>query len=205
MEGLEYEGEEYHDINDENAEDFDDRDDHEEFKEDDDDEDDEDDQDDDEDDDNDDDDDDDDDNEDNDNDNEDDQDYQDGRVDTSLTDDGRGNVCEEGEEISDDEQRHDYLASLLTSIEEDDRQLYLLHNPDEDDDFVIHSVEEEYRRQVEDEDYEYLLSVEAALDRDCDFCDFAFHGDEYGWDREGDSALEYERLCGYRYTSTPPP
>jgi hypothetical protein len=41
-------------------------------------------------------------------------------------------------------------------------------------------VEEEYRRQVEDEDYEYLLSVEAALDRDCDFCDF-------------------------RYTSTPPP
>ena len=85
---------------------------------------------------------------------------------------------------------------------------YLLHNPDEDDDFVIHSVEEEYRRQVEDEDYEYLLSVEAALDRDCDYCDycdFAFHGDEYGWDREGDSALEYEQLTGYRYTSTPPP
>ena len=64
----------------------------------------------------------------------------------------------------DDEKRQEYLSSLLSIIEEDDHRIYLSRNPDEDLDFVIHSDEEEYRRQVEDNDNDYLSSLLEAED-----------------------------------------
>ena len=59
-----------------------------------------------------------------------------------------------------DKERHDYLQTLLSTIEDNDRRQYLVaQNPDEDTDFVINSYEEEYRRQVQDDDHDYLFSL----------------------------------------------
>ena len=58
-----------------------------------------------------------------------------------------------------DKERDDYLQTLLSTIEDNDRRQYLAQNPDEDTDFVINSYEEEYRRQVQDDDHEYLFSL----------------------------------------------
>ena len=70
---------------------------------------------------------------------------------------GEDAADKEGGENTRDDMRHDYLSSLLSVIEEEDYRAhlaYLLRNPDEDKDFVIHSEEEEYRLQVEEDDHD---------------------------------------------------
>jgi hypothetical protein len=70
-----------------------------------------------------------------------------------------------------DDDRHNYLSSILSAIEEEDhraRQVYLLDNPDEDQNFVIHSEEDEYRLQVLEDDHDYLRSLETAIEMEED-------------------------------------
>ena len=163
MEGLEYEGEENIDRNDDDApfaEPGDDEDDagNEDKDDDDDDEDDDDEDDDDEDEDDDDDDDDDeefdDDDDDDDEDNDDDDEVNLFKYIDDVVDE---DDVARGEDS--DKDRDDYLQTLLSTIEDNDRRQYLAQNPDEDADFLINSYEEEYRRQVQDDDHEYLFSL----------------------------------------------
>ena len=85
------------------------------------------------------------------------------------TNDEFGDSEKEGGGNPNDDEMHDYLSSILSAIEEEDhraRQVYLLDNPDEDEDFVIHSEEEEYRLLVFEEEHDYLCSLETAIEMD---------------------------------------
>ena len=101
-------------------------------------------------------------------------------------------------------ERDDYLQKLLSAIEDNDRRQYLAQNPDEDADFVINSYEEEYRRQVQDNDHEYLFSLLETED---------YEGDD-GVDCWDPHRLQYEFERHYEWfmlesslaeSATPPP
>jgi hypothetical protein len=103
-----------------------------------------------------------------------------------------------------DKERDDYLQTLLSTIEDNDRRQYLAQNPDEDADFVINSYEEEYRRQVQDNDHEYLFSLLETED---------YEGDD-GVDCWDPHRLQYEFERHYEWfmlesslaeSATPPP
>ncbi len=69
----------------------------------------------------------------------------------------KDNIASRGE--NSDKERDNYLRTLLSVIEDNDRQQYLANNPDEDKNVVIDSYRQEYRRQVQDDDAEYLFSL----------------------------------------------